>query len=117
MKKYWVDFRANNPDHMKKVRMNQPSRNRTHYKRAVRFGGVTEKYSVNDVINIYGTECHICNLPINMDAPRSVGKDGWENGLHIDHVMPLSKGGSDTLENLRPSHGYCNIIKASTVQS
>jgi hypothetical protein len=27
----------------------------------------------------------------------------------------LSKGGLDTLENVRPSHGRCNIIKWATV--
>jgi len=32
-------------------------------------------------------------------------------GLHIDHVMPLSKGGPDTLENVRPAHGSCNVKK------
>jgi 5-methylcytosine-specific restriction endonuclease McrA len=27
-------------------------------------------------------------------------------------VIPLSKGGSDELENVKPSHGYCNIKKS-----
>jgi 5-methylcytosine-specific restriction endonuclease McrA len=35
--------------------------------------------------------------------------------LHIDHVYPLSKGGLDTLENVRPSHGKCNIVKWATL--
>jgi 5-methylcytosine-specific restriction endonuclease McrA len=50
-----------------------------------------------------------------MSAPRKVGQDGWEHGLHIDHVYPLSKGGLDTLENVRPAHGKCNIVKWATI--
>lgn len=68
-----------------------------------------------DILKKYGTDCHICKKPINLNAPRQVGKPGWENGLHIDHVIPLSKGGPNTIENTKPSHGYCNITKNATL--
>jgi 5-methylcytosine-specific restriction endonuclease McrA len=73
-------------------------------------------YTDQEVIDLYGTDCHICNKPINFDAPRQCGKPGWESGLQIDHIHPLSKGGSDTLDNVRPSHGYCNNIKNASVE-
>ena len=66
------------------------------------------------VLEVYGTDCHICKNPIDLDAPRKVGIPGWERALHIDHVHPLSKGGLDTIENVRPSHGKCNVIKWAT---
>lgn len=72
-----------------------------------------EHYTENDVLGLYGTECHICAGPIDLDAPRSIGRMGWENSLHIDHLVPLSKGGSDTIDNVRPSHGKCNLSKGS----
>jgi len=72
-------------------------------------------YSDKDVLETYGTTCHICQTEIDLSAPRQVGKPGWEKALHIDHVYPLSKGGPDTLENVRPSHGRCNIVKWATV--
>ena len=72
-------------------------------------------YSDQQVLETYGTNCHICSLPIDLDAPRKTGDPGWEKGLHIDHVYPLSKGGLDTLENVRPAHGKCNVIKWATV--
>ena len=72
-------------------------------------------YSEAQVLLIYGPICHICQTPIDLSAPRKVGLPGWEKGLHIDHVYPLSKGGLDTLENVRPSHGQCNVIKWATV--
>lgn len=75
------------------------------------YGVKTEKYTYAEVLNLYGTNCHICLDPIDLNAPRNVGRDGWEKGLHIDHVIPMSKGGEDTLFNVRPSHAKCNIIK------
>jgi 5-methylcytosine-specific restriction endonuclease McrA len=72
-----------------------------------------EKYTESEVLEKYGSQCHICLMPIDLDAPRSSGKDGWENGLHMDHVLPLSKGGSDTIDNVRPSHGRCNLQKGN----
>lgn len=88
---------------------------RTNRKRAIKFGVDTEWYSPQQVLELYGTDCHICNKPIDLNAPRGTGKPGWENGLQIDHVHPLSKGGSDTIDNLRPAHGYCNNIKNASI--
>lgn len=30
----------------------------------------------------------------------------------IDHIIPLSKGGSETLENMQLAHEGCNQVKA-----
>lgn len=90
--------------------------NRSSGRRRARNLGVSvEYYTDQDVIDKYGTDCHICNKPINFDAPRQCGKPGWEYGLQIDHLFPMSKGGADTLDNVRPAHGYCNNIKHATV--
>lgn len=75
----------------------------------------TEFYLESSVLEVYGTNCHICNEPIDLDAPRKQGKPGWEKGLHIDHLVPLSKGGPDTLGNVRPAHGKCNLQKLATL--
>lgn len=84
-------------------------------KRAEEYGAVYRPYKKSDVTDKYGTNCNQCGEPIDMDAPRKVGIEGWEKGLHIDHVIPLSKGGDDTIENVRPTHGYCNIVKSATM--
>jgi len=73
----------------------------------------SEPYTTADVLNTYGSACHICNLPIDLDAPRKMGKPNWEKGLNIDHIIPLSKGGPDTLSNVKPAHGLCNARKGA----
>ena len=51
--------------------------------------------------------CHWCHEEIDYDAhhldPLS---------FQIDHVIPISKGGSDTLDNLVASHRKCNRSKS-----
>ena len=88
---------------------------RSNRKRAIKFGVQTEWYSPMQIVELYGEDCHLCNEPIDLDAPRQCGQPGWEKGLQIDHVIPLSKGGHDLIDNLRPAHGYCNNIKNATV--
>lgn len=73
----------------------------------------SEHYDELQVIKTYGSFCHICNIEIDFGAPRKVGLKGWENGLHIDHLIPISKNGPDTLENVRPSHAKCNLQKSN----
>jgi len=74
-------------------------------------GVIGEPYTWFEVIDMWGASCHICGKIIDLDAPRQMSKQGWEQGLHMDHVVPISKGGSDTLSNVKPAHGLCNIKK------
>ena len=73
-------------------------------------------YTHKEVLEMYGTNCHICKKPIDLNAPRGVGKKvGWEYGLHFDHVIPLSKGGEDTIDNVKPAHAICNMRKSDNL--
>ena len=47
------------------------------------------------VASRYGTDCWLCGEPIT-------------GQVSPDHVVPVSKGGSNDLDNLRPSHLNCN---------
>jgi len=82
-----------------------------HRRRARKLNSGSSFYKEDEVLALYGAICHICNKDINLSLPRKTNIKGWENGLHIDHLIPLSKGGSDTLDNVRPSHGLCNLKK------
>lgn len=60
-------------------------------------------------ISVSANWCHICGLLI---------PDGIVYPYHclygtIDHVVPLSKGGSNEIENRRAAHNFCNRVKAN----
>jgi hypothetical protein len=112
---YWKNQRVIRKEQINTLRKDWRFRTpnaRRHFRRNNTEPG---NYSDEDVLSTYGLDCHICKVPVNLSAPRKVGQDGWEHGLHIDHVYPLSKGGLDTLENVRPAHGKCNIVKWATI--
>lgn len=58
----------------------------------------TERFSNQDVVDRDKWICGICGQPI-------VGK------FHIDHIVPLAQGGSDTLDNVQMAHPTCNNRK------
>jgi 5-methylcytosine-specific restriction endonuclease McrA len=45
-----------------------------------------------------GGMCHLCLRPV-------------EGGWHLDHVIPLSRGGKHSYANCAVSHPRCNWIK------
>jgi 5-methylcytosine-specific restriction endonuclease McrA len=94
-------------------RTNRAKTNKSRFARST--SNKSSYFSVNTVINTYGSDCHLCDGAIDLDAPRKVGAPGWELSLHIDHVLPLSKGGDDTLDNVRPAHGQCNLNKSAKI--
>lgn len=52
------------------------------------------------VIAEHGMVCWLC-------------KGAIESDLHLDHVIPWSKGGRDSASNLRPAHALCNIRRGN----
>ena len=94
-----------------------PDKKRSHARkrRALKNNAVSDRYLDSDILSRYGSDCYLCKNAIDLSAPRSIGSKGWENSFHIEHVIPLSKGGNDTIENVRPSHGLCNLRKGASV--
>lgn len=68
------------------------------------------RLAADQVLREYGDKCHICNEEIDTQLPRTS-----RMGLTVDHVIPLSKGGSDELTNLRPAHWICNNRKSDKI--
>lgn len=50
--------------------------------------------------------CWLCGKPIDYEV-----KYPNPSAYVIDHVMPLARGGTDTLDNLKPAHAGCNNRK------
>jgi 5-methylcytosine-specific restriction endonuclease McrA len=99
-------FMKNNPHKVREI---------ARKRRATKRANGWEKYTEAQVLELHGAVCHICGNPINLTLDRRIGKEGWEMSLHIDHVIPISKGGPDKLSNVKPSHGKCNLKKRATL--
>lgn len=52
---------------------------------------------------LHGGDCWRCNRPMRFGWPYNCGK-----AATIEHLMPLSKGGTWDLANLRLCHVHCN---------
>jgi len=65
------------------------------------------RLAADEVVRVYGQNCSICGGLIDLSLKRS---SAW--GLTVDHYIPLSKGGSDDMDNLRPAHWTCNRKKS-----
>lgn len=115
------EWARNNPELAKQLIKNWRETNldkERSYKRKSqrkRRSAYSEEYLESDVLSMYGSICYLCNKEIDLSLPRHIGDAGWENSLHIDHVMPLSKGGTDTIDNVRPTHARCNLIKSDSI--
>jgi len=94
------EWYRNNPD----KRHNSKNRHRVK-------GGKHRAYTRNQIIKRDGTDCYICNTPLDFNAATHQGQPGWELYPHIEHVIPLVLGGDDTLENVKLAHAKCNIEK------
>jgi 5-methylcytosine-specific restriction endonuclease McrA len=52
---------------------------------------------------IYNYTCWICGQLIDLSLDYN-----HKSALTLDHVIPLARGGTDDLDNLRPAHRACN---------
>jgi 5-methylcytosine-specific restriction endonuclease McrA len=52
--------------------------------------------------------CGICQQPIDTTLAYPD-----PNSFSVDHIVPLSKGGSERNENLQAAHLFCNIAKGN----
>ena len=73
-------------------------RNSNHKRRTLTKNGDVTTQQLKE---LYSTvkNCYWCNTKLN------------KNNTHLDHFMPLSKGGLHTIDNLVLSCSYCNLQK------
>lgn len=103
-------------------KVNALNRKQARKRRAQKRDNGFETYTEQQMFDTYGTNCYLCDMPIDLDAPRRIGYPPkkvkgmwhfWRSGLHTEHFIPITLGGSDTLDNVRPSHGWCNLSKGT----
>ncbi len=71
-------------------------------RRAVIHGVFAENVIPSVVFDRSGGVCGVCAVLITSD-------EKW----HVDHIVPLSKGGAHSYANTQPAHAFCNISKGS----
>jgi 5-methylcytosine-specific restriction endonuclease McrA len=54
-----------------------------------------------DVVKAHDFICHVCGEKVSLQL-------GSPETLSLDHVIPMSRGGSNSKENVAPAHRRCN---------
>lgn len=100
-----------NPEAKREYHVKRSQADPMHYrlqdgkKRAKRAGAEWEHISSTDLLSHWEQEgidaevCYYCKQTVNIDD------------LHLDHGIPLSRGGSHVVDNIFPAHGRCNQSK------
>jgi len=96
------DWRKNNPDKVREQYRNSRAKLAKVY---------SELYLEWEVLAVHGTICWLCGREIDLEANRLIGAEGWEDSLHLDHVIPIGCNGPDVLWNVQPTHGLCNLSR------
>ena len=89
----------------RKEAVRHSSRTRRYQKRS-RSGAKTERWTKAQVIEKSQGVCALCGLPIDLEL-----KSPNAMSFSIDHIVPLSKGGSNLFENVQAAHLGCNCKK------
>lgn len=89
-------WRSENPERAKE----QSSRYRAGKRRAA-----VEPVDFAAILNRDGFTCHICLGQVD------------PSDLHFDHVVPLSRGGAHSMENVKVAHSTCNLSKGTRLMS
>ena len=64
---------------------------------------LVEPVDYASVLRESGGRCGICEQPLDLF------------GVHFDHIIPLSKGGTHTRQNIQATHAHCNLRKGAKV--
>lgn len=76
----------------------------------------TETISLYSLIERDNGICYICGGEVDI-TDCTIRNGGFVTGRTyptIEHLIPLSKGGTNTWDNIKLAHYYCNVLKGST---
>lgn len=115
-RRYRKDRLANmTPEFRYEMKKAEQQRNRHTYREhqrkaiAVLRGVHHEDWTEKQLIETYGSDCYLCYKPIDISIPRT--GEGSQYSLWPDHMTPTSRGGENTIRNVRPCHRTCNEHK------
>lgn len=82
---------------------------RKHRQRAAKFGGVCEVVSPIQVFERDGWRCQLCGIK----TPKRLRGTYKPTAPELDHIIPLSLGGSHTYQNTQCACRACNGAKGA----
>lgn len=96
-----TDQRKRIDDGIREWRKNHPAKIREYARRhaALKRSAQVGKVSYDRILERDGMHCYLCDS----DIPEDV--------LSFDHVVPLSRGGAHSEDNIKPAHVSCNCRK------
>lgn len=95
-----------NPDYDRQWREANPEKARANWqrRRARKAQATVEEFTPADLFAAWDDaaiyDCYLCGLPF-----------GDEDEVHLEHVVPISGGGTHEVANLLPAHDRCNLAK------
>lgn len=103
LRAYWRQRRLDNPDVFTE---------RANARRAQKLATTVGPIDVAGLWEAQGGNCGICGMPIDVDArfPHDLSRS-------MDHIVPLSRGGTHTADNVRWTHLFCNVSKGARLDS
>lgn len=90
-------WRRNNPSHVQAILERRRARKATAF---------VEDVFIDELLSLHDNRCGICGGAIPLDV-----KFGSPLYPHLDHIVPLSKGGKHSYANSQPAHASCNLQK------
>lgn len=113
-------YRADNPDLMRRLDRERYEREReqriayaidaVHRRRALLATVPCDKgITIKALVKKHGAKCYYCRC--NLVMTRADGREYLPNKATIEHLDPISRGGTHTWDNVRPACWQCNIRK------
>lgn len=90
---------ANNKDKVKMYR---------HRRRALLNGRPSDNYTKQQIIDLYDGICQLCLGLVDKTV-----RPNHPNAPSVDHIIPVSKGGDNTFQNIQLAHYGCNSRKGN----
>jgi len=90
-------------------RCRKRGRGYSHHSRARKFGAVRESFGVTEIYARDNWTCGICGERVDPESQ-------WPDQMcpSLDHIIPLSMGGSHVRDNVRCAHWLCNSLRGVT---
>ena len=97
-------------DEKYRLKTNAESARQRHKRRTLQSNG--ELIDLYELAERDQWQCKLCNEPISKDAKHYKNKLNLY-GPSLDHIVPVSLGGTHTWNNVQLAHFYCNSIRGN----